>query len=202
MITVPIFEQVFPNATLPNDWVSRLTTLLQRNNIIGKAEVAMFLAQTGVESGGYRTFQENLNYSAQGLLSTFPHYFSPTTANQFARNPQAIANRVYGCRLGNGTEDTGDGWKYRGRGLIQITGKTNYKSFFTYINHPEYLDTPDVIISNRDYIIQTATWFWTVSKLNNYSGDVEKTTKIINGGTNGLQQRQAYYTQLMGILLV
>lgn len=162
---------------------------------------AAFIAQCAHESGYFRTLRENLNYSAAGLRSIFGKYF-PTEelANQYARNPEKIANRVYANRMGNGPEASGDGWKFRGRGLIQLTGKFNYSACGTaikkdLIKNPEYLET----IAGA---LDSAVWFWNDKKLNVHadSGDITRMTRVINGGTHGLEDRLNLYNRALETL--
>ena len=153
--------------------------------------LASFLAQVAHESGGFTATKENLNYSTDGLRKVFGKYFPSTSmAAQYARKPMQIANKVYADRMGNGPERSGDGFKYRGRGLIQLTGKTNYSSIAKDLNMSiddcvAYLETPDGIV-------ESAGWFWNKNKLNNYCdhSDFTGLTKAINGGTNGLDDRK------------
>lgn len=168
--------------------------------------VAMFLAQTIFESAYLKSTEENLNYSADGLLKVFPKYFkSRTEAEAYARNPQRIANRVYANRMGNGDESSGDGWKYRGRGYIMLTGKQNFKAFNEYnLCTADVVADPDILAKviptgkkdDRWYLgMVAAMWFWEKNKLNDIADteDVAKVTKIINGGSNGLSNRQLLY---------
>jgi putative chitinase len=168
------------------------------NNIL---RVCHFLAQILHESGAFKYTSENLNYSAQGLMKTFPKYF-PTLeiANQYAKNPQKIANKVYANRMGNGDENSGDGWKYRGRGNIQTTGKSNYQllteSFkIDFVNHPEYLE-------QQLYSTISAGWFWNSRSLNQYADqdNILTITKKINGGTNGLEDRKLWLIKCKNII--
>ena len=155
-------------------------------------EQAMFMAQMDHESGGFKTYEENLNYSAKGLRSTFGKYFkTDAEAAQYARNPEAIANKVYGGRMGN--TDPGDGWKYRGRGAVQLTGKDNYTAAgkalgLDLANNPDLAKDPEVAA-------KVATWYWKQRNLGLMAqdGNVEGVTRKINGGTNGLADRQAKY---------
>ncbi|MDD0824643.1 glycoside hydrolase family 19 protein [Mannheimia sp. AT1] len=188
------FKQVFPNAV--NGIYSVISNQIEKAGCVTKAQQAMFLAQCGVECAGYRVFEENLNYSAAALLRVFPKYFTQHNIYQYARNKQAIANRVYGNRMGNGNERSGDGWKYRGRGLIQITGKANYIDFAKWENLPSLVTSPDQITSNLALTVRVAIWYWQSRKLAQYS-DILTVTKKINGGTHGLALRTVYYQKLM-----
>lgn len=150
-----------------------------------------FLAQVGHESGGLAVISENLNYSADGLVGTFPKYFTAGQAQQYGRQPQRIANKVYANRMGNGDEGSGEGWKYRGRGLIQLTGKNNYAAAAAAMG-VDLMDNPDLLLV-PEHAAGAAGWFWKNNRLNRFadSGDFVGLTKAINGGTHGLADRQA-----------
>jgi putative chitinase len=163
--------------------------------------LAAFLAQIAHESGGFNFVMENLNYSAKGLVGTFKKYF-PTEeiAKQYERKPEKIANRVYANRMGNGDENSGDGYKYRGRGLIQLTGKFNYTKFSQSIDLSldetvKYLETPEGAVAS-------AGWFWDNNKLNRFcdNDDFITLTKRINGGTIGLADRKHHYEIALKVL--
>jgi putative chitinase len=163
---------------------------------------AHFFAQTSHETGGFKAFSENLNYSASGLKGTFGKYFPGTLNESYQRNPEKIANRVYANRMGNGDEASGDGWKYRGRGALQLTGKANYQAFANYLNLPEIMDNPDLVATT--YAFESAMFFfeknklWTICDKGINNETILALTKRINGGTNGLADRQTktvkYYT--------
>jgi len=159
--------------------------------------MAMFLAQVGHESGGLTTFHENLNYKAAGLEKIFPKYFRDVNANDYAHNPEKIANRVYANRMGNGDEDSGDGYRFCGRGAIQLTGRSNYTACGKDLEvdletNPDYLTTPEGAL-------RSAAWFWDQHDLNDCAddGDITKCTKKINGGTIGLEERTALYEEAL-----
>jgi putative chitinase len=162
---------------------------------------AMFLAQLAHESGSFRFVEENLNYSVEALQRVFKKYF-PTDelALMYARQPEKIANRVYANRMGNGEESSGDGWKYRGRGIIQLTGKDNYAAFSLKANNNALLE-PD-LVAEPELAAMSAGWFWDTNGLNKLSdaGDVRAVTRRINGGFNGLADREAKYNKLITIL--
>jgi putative chitinase len=162
---------------------------------------AMFLSQIAHESGNFRAVQENLNYSVNGLRSVFGKYFpDDEIAAQYARQPERIANRVYANRMGNGEESSGDGWKYRGRGLIQLTGKNNYTTFSLAADNNALLE-PD-LVAEPELAVQSGGWFWGTNNLNRLAdtGDVRVVTRRINGGYNGLTDREAKFGKLMVIL--
>lgn len=154
---------------------------------------AHFFAQTGHETGEFKLFTENLNYSAEGLTKVFKKYFTAETAASYAKKPEKIANRVYGNRMGNGDEKSGDGFKFRGRGALQLTGKDNYEAFADYLKKPEILENPDLV--STDYAFESALFFFDRNKLWAIcDGGVKNVsilalTKRINGGTNGLAHR-------------
>jgi putative chitinase len=156
---------------------------------------AHFFGQVAHETGNLRLFTENLNYSAQGLISTFRrHFVNLQEATTYARQPEKIANRVYANRMGNGPESSGDGWKYRGRGALQLTGFHNYSAFSKAINNPSVLTNPDIVAT--DLAFESAIWFfdtnrlWTICDQGIQSDAILSLTRRVNGGTNGLKDRE------------
>ncbi|MBP6304185.1 MAG: glycoside hydrolase family 19 protein [Bacteroidia bacterium] len=174
-------------------YIPSITTVLPKFGIDTLLRKAHFLAQLAHESGALQYSQENLNYSAQGLRSVFGKYF-PTIeiANAYAKKPEKIANRVYADRMGNGNEASGDGWKFRGRGLIQLTGKENYQKF-SQENGIDCVKNPDLLLQ-PEWALTSACWFWKKKNLNEFADkdDLIMITKRINGGTHGLNDRQQY----------
>jgi len=171
--------------------VDALSEACEKFGVDSKLRLAMFLAQASHESMGFRRTEENLNYSAQGLLLTFPTHFNAQSAVSYGHKPMAIANRVYANRMGNSDERSGDGYKYRGRGYIQLTGKAMYEEFSQAMGediNPDSLATPRLAS-------MSAAWFWNENHLNAYAdkGDVAGATRRINGGLNGLAEREALY---------
>jgi len=156
---------------------------------------AHFFAQTGHETGDFKVYNENLNYSAQGLQGIFGKYFPGNLEESYARNPEKIANRVYADRMGNGNEASGDGWKYRGRGAIQLTGKDNYAQFAKHIGKPEIMTNPDLV--STDYSFDSALFFfeknklWSICDQGVNEAAILALTKRVNGGTHGLDDRKA-----------
>ena len=154
---------------------------------------AHFFAQTSHETGEFKVFSENLNYSSKGLQNIFGKYFPGTLNESYARNPEKIASRVYASRMGNGNEASGDGWKFRGRGALQLTGKDNYAAFAKYLNKPEIMTNPDLVATT--YSFESAMFFFDKNKLwdicNKGINDaaILALTKRINGGTHGLSDR-------------
>lgn len=179
-------------------WYVPLCEILPEYGIVTKNRVAGWLSQCGHESGDFQALVENLNYGAPGLLSTFPKYF-PTKqlAESYQRNPEKIANRVYGGRMGNGPEPTGEGWEFRGRGILQITGKENYRncSKALYGDENILMETPK-LLAEMDGAIRSACWYWNSRNINADAdrGDVLAMTKKVNGGTKGLDDRQRRWT--------
>ena len=184
-----------------SDWYDALVKILPEYEINTLPRVAMFLAQCGHESGNFKTLKENLNYRAETLLKVFPRYFSSLeAAKQYAHQPEKIANRVYSNRMGNGDEASGDGFRFCGRGLIQLTGKANYSAFAESIDTP-LEEIPEYLLTFEG-AVQSACWFWETNNINPWAdkGDVLQVTKIINGGTNGLQDRTEKYNSIIKLL--
>jgi putative chitinase len=163
---------------------------------MSSSRAAHFFAQTAHESGGFKSFSENLNYSAKGLRGTFGKYFkTDLEAQMYARQPERIANRVYANRMGNGDAASGDGWKYRGRGALQLTGKDNYKAFADYVKRPDVMTNPDLV--SGELCFESALWFfdknklWSICDKGVNDAAILALTKRINGGTHGLDDRKA-----------
>jgi len=205
MITAEQFAHLFPRAQDPASWAESMNNVFPTYDINTPHRVAAFLAQCGHESGGWTVFEENLNYSAQGLNSIFKKYF-PTleSAQPYARKPEMIANKIYANRMGNGAPETGDGYKYRGRGPIQLTGAANYKAFAQemFDDWQNLYDNPDWVTSDRDFALMSAIWFWNKNKLNVQAdaGDIKLMTKKINGGYIGLEDRIKHYNEAIHLL--
>jgi putative chitinase len=166
---------------------------------------AHFFAQTAHESGGFKAFSENLNYGAAGLRGIFRKYFgTEALAKAYERQPQKIANRVYASRMGNGVEASGDGWKFRGRGALQLTGKANYQAFADYIDRPDVMTNSDLVAG--ELCFESALWFFDKNKLwsicDQGINDVAilALTRRINGGTHGLDDRKAKTKKFAGWL--
>jgi len=204
MITLDILQQLCPKtkksvlelyATPVHEVADYYDMYANMNRAAG------FVAQIAHESGGFNFVKENLNYGAAGLMNTFKKYFpNQEIANQYQRQPEKIANRVYANRMGNGDEDSGDGYRFCGRGLIQLTGCSNYTKFASDLgisveDTVAYLETPAGAVSS-------AGWFWDQNNLNQYcdSGDFVMLTKRINGGTIGIEDRQEKYKLALQLL--
>lgn len=185
------------------EWYEPICDILPEYQINNPRRVAAWLAQCGHESADFKFMQENLNYGAKGLRSIFGKYFpNDELANSYQRQPEKIANRVYGNRMGNGPEESGEGWKFRGRGIIQITGKDNYRRCSLALYGDEsLLDDPD-LLCQIDGSIRSACWYWNSRNLNADADreDQLTVTKKINGGTHGLEDRLARYKHCIGIL--
>jgi putative chitinase len=170
-------------------WLPHLVRAMNRYGITTRERVACFLAQLGHESAGLSRIEENLNYSAQRLLEVFPRYFDSTRARQHARQPERIANRVYASRMGNGDERSGDGWMFRGRSPIQLTGRSNYAEFGRMIGPP--LEEMPALALEPEIGAEIAAAYWRSRGLNALAdaGDVVAITRAINGGRHGLADR-------------
>jgi putative chitinase len=183
-------REILKGAPHVDQWFLALQEILPDYEIDTPARVAAFLGQTAHESGGYRALRENLNYSAKGLNTTFKKYF-PTieSAAGYERQPEKIANKIYANRMGNGDERSGDGFRYRGRGLIQLTGKTNYQNFADSIE--ETMEDVVPFLETYEGAVQSACWFWESNNLNVQAdaGDIKLMTRKINGGYIGLDDR-------------
>ncbi len=163
--------------------------------------LAGFLSQCSHESAGFRATVENLNYGTRALLSLFPGRFNTAEAVAYARQPERIANRIYGGRMGNGPETSGDGWRFRGRGFIQLTGHDNYVTFGLAIGDSGSLLVDPDSVALPDLAARSAAWFWTTHGLNEIAdtGDVVRMTRAINGGTMGLDDRRRLYGQALPV---
>ena len=193
-------KEMIPRNPYVSQWYEAISSILPEYEINTPQRVAAFLAQCAHESGGFVFLKENLNYKAPSLRKVFPKYFQDdATASAYANKPEKIANRVYANRMGNGDESSGDGWRYCGRGLIQLTGKDNYTFFAASLDIPveeasEYLQT-------FEGAVQSACFFWEQNSLNKWadSGDILTLTKRINGGTIGLEDRIKHYEHALHI---
>lgn len=202
-LTIDVLVECLPEAKRANleKFVEGLNETFEHFEIDTPKRMAMFIAQTAHESGNFGTTQENLYYSAKGLTGTFKKYF-PTveSAEAYAKKPEKIANRVYGSRMGNGHEASGEGYKYRGRGVIQLTGKDNYTACGRALEL-DLLTDPDSVAENPVAVL-SAGWFWNTRRLNDWAdkGDVLTVTKRINGGTIGLADRTRHYEHILEVL--
>ena len=201
VITKEQLSQLIPKNPYLDQWCQALNEILPEYGIDTPQRVAAFIAQCAHESGGFVFLKENLNYRAVSLRKTFPKYFpDDAVAAAYANKPEMIANRVYANRMGNGDEASGDGFRYCGRGLIQLTGRDNYTFFAGSLDIPveeasEYLQT-------FEGAVQSACWFWETNNLNQWADkdDILTLTKRINGGTIGLEDRKKHYEHAKHVL--
>ena len=193
------FAQLISHNT--QEWYQALVNNLPLYDINTPERVAAFIAQCAHESGGFKRLKENLNYKWESLRRVFPKYF-PTDelAQEYAHKPEQIANRIYGSRMGNGDESSGDGFRYCGRGLIQLTGRNNYTKFAESIGMA--VEEVPTLLETYDGAVKSACWFWSSNNLNQWAdaGDILTMTKRINGGTIGLEDRIKHYNHAMEVL--
>ena len=188
---------------IPDSVVSQIPDTATKFNITTPLRLSHFLAQCGHESGGFKALVENLNYGSKGLLGTFPKYFNLTTATQYERKPEMIASKVYGGRMGNGDESTKDGWKFRGRGYIQLTGKSNYMAFDKFVTE-NIIESPDLVATK--YPLMSAAWFfdknrlWTICDKGATTEVITAVTKRVNGGVIGLVDRIKHFNEYYALL--
>ena len=186
--------QLIPGNQYVDHWFDALNEILPEYEINTPQRVAAFVAQCAHESGGFKALKENLNYKAASLRRVFPKYFpDDAIANAYANKGEMIANRVYANRMGNGDEHSGDGYRYCGRGLVQLTGKDNYSWFAASLEMPVE-DVPEYL-ATFEGAVQSACWFWETNNLNQWADkdDILTMTKRINGGTIGLEDRKKHY---------
>lgn len=188
---------------VPDAVIAQIPDTAAKFNITTPLRLAHFLAQCGHESGGFKAVSENLNYSAKGLVGTFPKYFNSSTAAQYERKPELIASRVYASRMGNGDETTKEGFKFRGRGYIQLTGKVNYTNFAKFIGE-DTVGNPDLV--STKYPLASAAFFfdsnklWAICDKGADTATVTAVTKRVNGGTIGLDDRIKHFNEFYALL--
>ena len=188
---------------IPSGVIDQLPETILKFELNTPLRLAHFLAQAGHESGGFKLVNENLNYSAKGLLGIFPKYFTELSAKESERKPEKIANIVYASRMGNGTKDSGEGYKFRGRGYIQLTGKINYTAFDKVVED-DILANPDLVATK--YPLLSAAWFFHNNSLHKTADEgpteavVTKVTKRVNGGTIGLPDRLKHFNEFYNLL--
>ena len=188
---------------IPDTVIAMLPDTIAKFELNTPLRLAHFLAQAGHESGGFKAVNENLNYGAKGLLGVFPKYFNAQTAALYERKPEKIANIVYASRMGNGDKASGDGWKYRGRGYIQLTGKDNYKAFDAVVAE-DITNNPDLVATQ--YPLLSAAWFFHKNGLHKIADGgatdavVTSVTKRVNGGTIGLADRIKHFKEYYALL--
>jgi putative chitinase len=186
---------------IPDSVISQIPETAEKFKIDTPLKLAHFLAQCGHESGGFKVVNENLNYSSDGLKKTFPKYFPGTLSESYAKQPEKIGSRVYGGRMGNGVEETKEGFKFRGRGFIQLTGKNNYTAFGKAINE-DLISNPDLVSSK--YPLLSAAWFFSKNCLSKCVDATDATitavSKCVNGGTIGLEDRKKHFKEYYDLL--
>lgn len=201
MFTLKQLEEIVPGNAHTEAWYDALIQILPEYEINTPERIAAFLAQCVHESGGFKAIKENLNYKAASLRKVFPKYFpNDELAAQYAHNQEAIANRVYGNRMGNGDEHSGDGYTYCGRGLIQLTGHDNYKAFADSLSMT--MEETVEFLQTFEGCVQSACWFWESNSLNTLAdaGDIKAMTKRINGGYIGLEDRIKHYEHALHVI--
>jgi putative chitinase len=200
-LTVEQLGEMIEGNPYVEDWHEALSQLLPDYDINTPQRIAAFVAQCAHESANFRILKENLNYRWQSLRKTFPKYF-PTDelAQQYEKKPEKIANRVYANRMGNGPESSGDGFRYCGRGLIQLTGKNNYQAFADSLEMP--VEEVPEYLATFEGAAQSACWFWETNNLNRFAdkGDIRGLTRAINGGFIGLEDRIKHYEHALHVL--
>ena len=188
---------------IPDGVLAQIPSVMEKFKIDTPLELAHFLAQCGHESGNFKAVSENLNYSADGLKKIFPKYFPGNLNESYARKPEAIASRVYASRMDNGNEASKEGFKFRGRGYIQLTGKENYAAFDKFVED-DILANPDLVATK--YPLLSAAWFFSKNKLNEIASKgaddatVTAVTKRVNGGTIGLADRIKHFKEFYALL--
>lgn len=202
--TIDQLNEIVPKNPYINDWYNALVAILPEYDVETPLRVAAFLAQCAHESGNFRFIKENLNYKWQSLRKVFPKYFPDDAIAQryanMANRQEAIANRIYANRMGNGPEESGDGFRYCGRGLIQLTGKSNYSNYAMSLE----IDVEEAVehLKTFEGCVQSAAWFWDENKLNQFADkkDIVTLSKRINGGTIGLEDRIKHYNHALHVL--
>jgi putative chitinase len=199
-LTLELLQKMIPGNKNTQHWFDALSKFLPDYEINTPHRIAAFMAQCMHESGNFTAIKENLNYKAETLTKIWPKYFPADVAAEYAHHPEKIANRAYANRMGNGPEESGDGYKYCGRGLIQLTGHDNYQAFADSIETS--LDDLPAYIETFEGCVQSACWFWENNNLNALAdaGDILHMTKKINGGTLGLEDRTKHYNEIMHLL--
>lgn len=198
MLTPTQLKKILPKCSNQNDWMRPLNDAMRRFEINTPIRAAAFLAQLAVESSEFNVLEERLNYSPGRLTAVWPKRFpDPVKALPYSRNPEKLANAVYADRLGNGDEASGDGYRYRGRGLIQITGRDNYRKVGELLDI-DLIHMPDTLLQPK-YAALSAGAFWEMNDLNELD-DIREISRKVNGGEHGLEQRVAYYERALEVL--
>lgn len=200
MLSKQQFEDIFPRNRNPSLWLPQFD-ILPDFNIKSDIQIAIFCATVGHESLDMTILEENLNYSSIALMRVFGKYFNPSTATMSHRKPEQIANIAYANRMGNGDTKSGDGWKFRGRGTIQLTGRQNYRACSKYLYDDEMvlLNDPDLVSDTPDAALKSALWFWEVNGLSKIL-DIGRASRRANGGNNGAADRVSRFERAMKVL--
>lgn len=198
--TLEQLKEMLPRCKQHEALYNALLEVCPHYDINTEDRLAAFIAQCGHESADFNTLKENLNYSGDALCRVWPRHFNADNKDEYHRNPEKIANRAYRNRMGNGDEESGDGWRYRGRGAIQLTGRDNYSKFandadMSIEDAVEYLET-------LQGAVESAAWFWKKNGLNEMADDRDNTkmTKRINGGTHGIEDRKERFIRALEVL--
>ena len=199
-LTKELLEKFIPGNPYIDHWYDALSKLLPDYEINTDKRIAAFMAECIHESAGFQFLQENLNYKAESLTKVWPARFPADIAEQYAHNPEKIANRAYANRMGNGDEASGDGWAHCGRGLIQLTGKNNYQAFADSIETP--IEEITAYLQTFEGAAQSACWIWETNNLNALAdqGNIDKISQITNGGKLGLKERRDNYEHELQII--
>lgn len=207
MFSGEVIKEIFKLENLkghvPDSVIAQIPDTAKKFNITTPLRLAHFLSQCGHESGGFKAVSENVNYSSDGLKKIFPKYFPGNLSESYARNPEKIASKVYGGRMGNGDESTKEGFKFRGRGYIQLTGKDNYKNFSKFIGE-DTVTNPDLVATK--YPLASAAFFfdsnklWSICDKGADDDTVTAVTKRVNGGTIGLPDRIKHFKEFYNLL--
>jgi putative chitinase len=200
-MTLEQFTAIIGNNSNAQQWVDALNKIWPDYDITTPKRQAAFMGECCVESANFTAIQENLNYRAEVLVKQWPsHFQSLDIAKKYEHQPEKIANRAYGGRMGNGPEESGDGWKFCGRGLIQLTGRDGYQGFADSVEMS--IDDVPAYLATFEGAVQSACYFWETNNLNSIAdtGDIDHVSKIINGGTLGLEERRQHYQKALQVL--
>lgn len=196
LLTQEQVKKILPLNSDYVEWTNLFNEYLDQYEINTLDRMVMFLAQCSHESNQFTVLKENLNYSASGLMKTFPKYFNLAMAGLYQHKPVDIANKIYANRMGNGGESTGDGWKYSGKGVIQLTGKENYSAFATYIG--KTLEETIIYLQTKEGALLSAIFYWNDHQVSEFSDaqDIEGARRRINGGLNGIDNVKSEYSRI------
>lgn len=193
------FKSLFYNAKEGNEWCESFKLLFPKYQINTPQRVAAFISQCGIETAGWTKFEENMNYSATRMMQVWPKTFNKALAEKCDHNPELVANYAYANRMGNGAPESGEGWRYRGRGPLHLTGKYNYIKFAQDTNQTAVINNPDLLNQSKDVMLSSALWFWKTNKVNEIADtyDIKRLTKVINGGSWALKERTDLFDRVL-----